>query len=74
MVRVVVPELLIDAGLNDERAPDGNPVRLRRIVAINEPRGLMLTVYDVVDPRTTLRLVGAIEIEKSDTASVTCVT
>jgi len=45
MVRVVVPELLIDAGLNDERAPDGNPVRLRRIVAINEPRGLMLLYY-----------------------------
>jgi len=53
MVRVVVPELLIDAGLNDERAPDGNPVRLRRIVAINEPRGLMLlcTTSLTLEPR-----------------------
>lgn len=69
-----MPELLIEAGLNDERAPDGSPVRLRRIVAINEPSGLMLTVYDVIAPRSTFRLVGAIEIEKSETASVTCVT
>jgi len=73
-VSVVVPELLTAAGLNAEYAPDGNPVKLKRIVAISEPTGLMLTVYDVVDPRTTLWEVGTTEIEKSDTARATSVT
>jgi hypothetical protein len=42
IVRVEVPELVTDAGVNDERVPGGNPVTVKRIVAMREPTGLTL--------------------------------
>jgi hypothetical protein len=43
IVSVDVPELLTDAGVNDERVHGGNPVTVNCIVAMRDPTGLTLT-------------------------------
>jgi hypothetical protein len=54
IVRVEVPEPATDVGLKEELVAAGNPVTLKLTVAENGPNGAMVTLYLVLDRRSTV--------------------
>jgi len=73
IVSVEVPEPATDVGLNEELVRAGNPPTLKFTVAANGPERVMVTVYDIFEPRFTIWPLGEAEMLKSATANVTCV-
>jgi len=70
-VRVVVPAPVIVAGLNVAVAPDGSPVTVGVTVPLKPLTAVVLTVYVVLAPATTVCVAGAGTRVKSTTLSVT---
>ena len=56
---------LTEVGLKLAVAPLGNPLALNPTVSVNPPEAATLTVYEVLDPTSTVWLDGSAEIEKS---------
>jgi hypothetical protein len=52
-VRVELPELTTDAGLNDAFVRVGKPAKLKFTVLENGPEGVIVTVYFVCEPLLT---------------------
>jgi hypothetical protein len=63
-VIVELPEPVMEPGLNDAVARDGNPLTLRLTLPLNPLLGVTVTVYVVEFPRFTERVAGDAEIEK----------
>jgi hypothetical protein len=70
-VNVEVPELGRDAGLNEPLVRLGKPLTLRFTVEVKPVVEATATVYDVLEPRRTVWLLGEAEIVKSATTRVT---
>src|SRR5258708_7856604 len=71
IVRTVVPEPVIVAGLNVAVAPAGNPVTVGVTVPLNPLIAVLLTVYVVLAPITTCWVAGVAATVKSTTLKVT---
>ena len=67
---VVDPDVVTEAGLNVAVAPDGRPVTLNATVPVNPFTGVTVAVYVVLPPGCTVRDVGVLESEKSETVIV----
>ena len=70
MLRVVDPEVLTDAGLNEAAAPDGNPLTLNATVPVNPVPGVTVAPYVAPAPARTVEDAGVAESEKSVTVIV----
>ena len=64
-LRVLEPDVEIDAGLNDEVAPAGSPLTLRLTVPLKPMPAVTVAVYEVPPPCATVREEGEAESEKS---------
>src|SRR5438552_46708 len=67
-VRIELPPAVTDAGANPPLAPAGNPATDRLTLWADPEVTWVLTVYVVLEPRTTAWLDGAALIEKSSSA------
>ena len=65
MVRIELPPALTDAGLKVPVAPAGNPLTERLTERAAPDVACVLTVYVVLEPRTTVWLPGLALIAKS---------
>ena len=54
IVRVELPAPPTDVGLKDALVRLGNPLTLKFTVAVNGPRAVAVSVYDVFEPRRTV--------------------
>jgi hypothetical protein len=62
---------LSDGGLNEALVRLGKPLTLRFTVEVNPGVQVTVTLYDAVEPRLTVWLLGEAETEKFATTSVT---
>src|SRR3989442_10253595 len=69
MPTVIVEEALAGLGLKLAVAPPGNPLTVKITAAVKPPEGVMLTVYVVPAPCTTLWEAGVAERLKSGTGA-----
>ena len=65
MPTVIVEEAVAGLGLKLAVAPPGNPLTLKVTAAVKPPEGVMLTIYAVPAPCTTLWEAGVAERVKS---------
>ncbi len=64
-LRVLEPDVEMDAGLNEALAPAGSPLTLRETVPLKPVPAVTVAVNDVPPPCTTVREDGEAESEKS---------
>ena len=69
MPTVIADEAVAGLGLKLAVAPPGNPLTVKITAAVNPPEGVMLTVYVVPAPCTTLWEAGVAERVKSGTGA-----
>src|SRR2546422_2516590 len=69
MPTIIVEEALAGLGLKLAVAPPGNPLTVKITAAVKPPEGVMLTVYVVPAPCTTLWEAGVAERVKSGTGA-----
>ena len=65
MATVIVEEAVAGLGLKLAVAPPANPLTLKVTAAVKPPEGVMLTIYAVLAPCTTLWEAGVAERPKS---------
>ncbi len=69
MATVIVEEAVAGLGLKLAVAPPANPLTLKVTAAVKPPEGVMLTIYAVLAPCTTLWEAGVAERLKSGTGA-----
>ena len=69
-LKVVEPDALTDAGLNEAVAPDGSPLTLNVTVPVKPVPAVTVAVYVVPAPARMLLDAGVADSEKSGTVIV----